>query len=133
MSSAPHLERGRPGHVYPLGWAQLAFYHRGTDTATALPAAAGGPPVDLEEERRRLFERLLGLLVLAALGGEGGTVSDAAEACHALGRACASTGMVFAMHQIMVAILVRHAGDSAWLRRSQSSIDIVPSGRSAMI
>jgi acyl-CoA dehydrogenase len=61
-------------------------------------------------------ERLLGLLVPAELGGDGGTLSDAAEACHALGRACASTGMVFAMHQIMVAILVRHGLGSAWHR-----------------
>ena len=60
--------------------------------------------------------RLLGLLVPTELGGDGGTVSDAAEACHALGRACASTGMVFAMHQIMVAILVRHGLASAWHR-----------------
>jgi Acyl-CoA dehydrogenase, N-terminal domain len=60
--------------------------------------------------------RLLSLLVPTELGGDAGTVSDAAEACHALGRACASTGMVFAMHQIMVAILVRHGLGSAWHR-----------------
>ncbi|HVT60659.1 MAG TPA: CHAT domain-containing protein [Thermoanaerobaculia bacterium] len=58
VSSAPHQEGGRPTHVYPLGWAQLALYHRGADAATALPAEAGGPPVDLEAERRRIFERL---------------------------------------------------------------------------
>jgi acyl-CoA dehydrogenase len=61
-------------------------------------------------------ERLLSILVPTALGGEGASISDAAEACHALGRACASTGMVFAMHQIMVAILVRHGLDSPWHR-----------------
>jgi acyl-CoA dehydrogenase len=36
------------------------------------------------------------------------------DICYALGRACASTAMIFAMHQIMVAILVRHGRDSAW-------------------
>jgi acyl-CoA dehydrogenase len=61
-------------------------------------------------------ERLLGLLVPTDLGGDGGAVSDAAETCYALGRVCASTGMVFAMHQIMVAILVRHGLGSAWHR-----------------
>ena len=61
-------------------------------------------------------ERLLGLLVPTELGGEGATISDVAETCYALGRACASTGMVFAMHQIMVAILVRHGLGSAWHR-----------------
>jgi acyl-CoA dehydrogenase len=62
-------------------------------------------------------ERLLSLLVPAPLGGEGASVSDVVDVCYALGRACAATGMVFAMHQIMVAILVRHARDSGWHRR----------------
>jgi acyl-CoA dehydrogenase len=61
--------------------------------------------------------RLLGLLVPIELGGEGATVSDIADVCYMLGRACASTGMIFAMHQIMVAILVRHARDSVWHRQ----------------
>jgi acyl-CoA dehydrogenase len=60
---------------------------------------------------------LLGVLVPIELGGEGATVSDVADICYMLGRCCASTGMVFAMHQIMVAILVRHARDSAWHQR----------------
>src|SRR5450755_3893664 len=54
-------------------------------------------------------ERLLSLLVPVDCGGEGASVSDVVDVCYALGRACASSGMVFAMHQIMVAILVRHA------------------------
>jgi len=68
-------------------------------------------------------ERLLGILVPAALGGEGGSISDVVEACHTLGRACASTGMIFAMHQIMVAILMRHGLDSAWHRRALRSVN----------
>jgi acyl-CoA dehydrogenase len=62
-------------------------------------------------------QRLLGVLVPIELGGEGATVSDVADICYALARACASTGMIFAMHQIMVAILVRHAGESEWHRQ----------------
>jgi acyl-CoA dehydrogenase len=62
-------------------------------------------------------QRLLGVLVPIELGGEGVTISDVADVCYMLGRACASSGMIFAMHQIMVAILVRHAHDSAWHRR----------------
>jgi tetratricopeptide (TPR) repeat protein len=58
VSAAPHLESGRPSHVYPLGWAHLVLYHRGADNATGLPAATGGLPIDLEAERRRIFERL---------------------------------------------------------------------------
>ena len=62
-------------------------------------------------------QRLLGVLVPIELGGEGVTISDVADVCYMLGRVCASSGMIFAMHQIMVAILVRHAHDSAWHRR----------------
>src|SRR5262252_4238989 len=62
-------------------------------------------------------QRLLGIQVPIALGGEAATVSDVADLCYLLGRACASTAMVFAMHQIMVTILVRHASNSPWHRR----------------
>jgi acyl-CoA dehydrogenase len=62
-------------------------------------------------------QRLLGILVPADLGGEEATVSDVVDVCYILGRACASTAMIFAMHQIMAAILVRHARNSAWHKR----------------
>jgi len=62
-------------------------------------------------------QRLLGILVPAELGGEEASVSDVVDVCYALGRACASSGMIYAMHQMMVAALVRHAGDSEWHRR----------------
>ena len=62
-------------------------------------------------------ERLLGLMVPTHLGGEGASVSDVADVCYVLARGCASTAMIFAMHQIMVAILVRHAATSPWHNR----------------
>jgi len=62
-------------------------------------------------------QRLLGILVPPDLGGDGASVSDAVDLCYLLGRSCASTAMIFAMHQIMVAILVRHAQSSEWHRR----------------
>ncbi len=62
-------------------------------------------------------QRLLGILVPADLGGEGATITDVVETCYALARACASTGMIYAMHQIMVACLVHNARESAWHRR----------------
>jgi acyl-CoA dehydrogenase len=34
--------------------------------------------------------------------------------CYALGRSCASVGMIFAMHQTKVACLVRHGAGSGW-------------------
>jgi acyl-CoA dehydrogenase len=59
-------------------------------------------------------QRLLGMLVPVELGGEGARISDVVNVCYVLGRACGSTAMIFAMHQIMVACLVRHAAGSAW-------------------
>jgi acyl-CoA dehydrogenase len=61
-------------------------------------------------------QRLLGIQAPIELGGEAASVSDVADLCYLLGRACASTAMIFAMHQIMVTILVRHAPNSAWHR-----------------
>jgi acyl-CoA dehydrogenase len=59
-------------------------------------------------------QRLLGIQVPIELGGEAASVSDVVDVCYVLGRACASTAMIFAMHQIMVRILVRHASGSAY-------------------
>src|ERR1700681_3380684 len=59
-------------------------------------------------------QRLLGMLVPIELGGDGASVSDAVDVCYMLGKACGSSAMIFAMHQIMVAILVRHARPSSW-------------------
>lgn len=61
-------------------------------------------------------ERLLGLLVPEALGGEGGRVSEAADICYRLGQVCGSSAMVYAMHQSCVACLRDHAGETAWHR-----------------
>jgi acyl-CoA dehydrogenase len=67
-------------------------------------------------------ERLLGAMIPPTLGGQGASVSDIVEVCYVLGRACASTGMIYAMHQIMVACLVRHGGDAGWARDLQRRI-----------
>src|ERR1700733_14665689 len=45
-------------------------------------------------------QRLLGIMVPRALGGEGGSVSDVVDICFRLAHACSSTAMIFAMHQI---------------------------------
>jgi acyl-CoA dehydrogenase len=59
-------------------------------------------------------ERLLGVAVPRELGGEGAGIADIVDICYALGRACASTAMIYAMHQTTVACLVRHGKTSAW-------------------
>jgi acyl-CoA dehydrogenase len=59
-------------------------------------------------------ERLLGIGVPRELGGDGANIADIVDVCYALGRACASTAMIYAMHQTKVACLVRHGKLSAW-------------------
>jgi acyl-CoA dehydrogenase len=59
-------------------------------------------------------ERLLGVAVPPELGGEGAGIADVVDVCYALGRACASTAMIYAMHQTKVACVVRHGKASAW-------------------
>jgi len=59
-------------------------------------------------------ERLLGIAVPRELGGEGAGIADVVDVCYALGRACASTAMIYAMHQTKVACVVRHGKASAW-------------------
>ena len=57
---------------------------------------------------------LLGLLVPTAYGGPGGSLADVAFVCRTLGRACGSSALIYAMHQIQVACVVAGAGDAPW-------------------
>jgi acyl-CoA dehydrogenase len=65
---------------------------------------------------------LLGLLIPSSLGGDGASISDIVDICYVLSRGCASTGMIYAMHQIMVACLVCHGGKEGWARDLQRRI-----------
>jgi acyl-CoA dehydrogenase len=53
--------------------------------------------------------RLLSALVPEQYGGLGCSITQLADICQILGQHCASTAMVYAMHQIQVASIVRHA------------------------
>ncbi len=85
-------------------------------------AAASADAVDRESRFPReamsaaRSQRLLGIMVPHDLGGEGASISDVVDVCYGLGRACASTAMIYAMHQTKVACLVRHGRDSAMAR-----------------
>jgi acyl-CoA dehydrogenase len=59
-------------------------------------------------------ERLLGVMAPRGLGGEGASISELAEVCYVLGQACASTAMIFAMHQATMACVLRHGLSSPW-------------------
>lgn len=59
-------------------------------------------------------QRLLGVMVPAVLGGSGAPLDVVAAICKVLGEACASTGMIYAMHQIQVACMLDHGSGSSW-------------------
>ncbi|MDE3174520.1 MAG: acyl-CoA/acyl-ACP dehydrogenase [Pseudomonadota bacterium] len=59
-------------------------------------------------------QKLLGMLIPAELGGEGARAADVADVCAILGAACASTAMIFAMHQVKLACLIRHHRNNEW-------------------
>ena len=57
---------------------------------------------------------LMGMAVPRAFGGEGAGIAEVADACFRLGRSCSSSALIFAMHQIKVACVVRHGVGSAF-------------------
>ncbi len=61
--------------------------------------------------------RLLGIAVPREFGGEGASIADVADVCYALGRSCASTAIIYAMHQTKVACIARHGKTTAWHQR----------------
>ena len=62
-------------------------------------------------------QRLLGIFVPVNLGGEGVAVREVADVCYRLAQACSSTAMIYAMHQVKVACLVRHGRGSEGIER----------------
>jgi acyl-CoA dehydrogenase len=79
--------------------------------AASVDAASRFPEEAIAAARE---QRLLGLLVPRELGGEGATTAEVADVCYRLGRACSSTAMIYAMHQVKVACIVRHGRGHAW-------------------
>jgi acyl-CoA dehydrogenase len=90
-------------------------------TAVAVAAAyaevvdrEGRFPIEAVDALRA--SRLLGVAAPRELGGEGRSLAEIVNICSVLGGACASTGMVFAMHQISMANLIDCASEDAWHR-----------------
>jgi acyl-CoA dehydrogenase len=67
-------------------------------------------------------ERALSAFISPELGGEGVSFEAIAAACQQLGRRCGASAMVFAMHQIQVATIVRHLEDAPWFEAYLRSV-----------
>ena len=96
--------------------------------AAAAVAASHAEAVDREARFPReaieaiRAQRLFGLLVPTRLGGEGARAADIVDICYILGGACASSAMIFAMHQVKLACLTRHANGVVWQEQLQRRI-----------
>ncbi|HXC25885.1 MAG TPA: acyl-CoA dehydrogenase family protein [Gemmatimonadaceae bacterium] len=83
-------------------------------TADAVDREARFPSESIEALRQA---RMLGAFIPVEFGGMGCSISDLSAICTALGQYCSSTAMVYAMHQIQVACIVRHGKDSPYFQR----------------
>jgi acyl-CoA dehydrogenase len=82
--------------------------------AAAVDTEARFPTEAFAELRK---QRLLGLQIPQALGGESATIAEIADICYILGQACSSAALIYAMHQIKIACIVRHYKNAAALER----------------
>jgi acyl-CoA dehydrogenase len=84
------------------------------DNAAAVDAEGRFPREAFAEIRK---QRLLGSMVPAALDGEGASLAEIVDVCYILGQACASTGLIYAMHQVKMGCILRHTKGSTALDR----------------
>ena len=88
----------------------------GLRMASIADKVAGPAAADVDEQARFPMETidalraegLLAALVPTEFGGPGATIAEVSQGLIALGRRCASSAMVVAMHHSQVACLVRH-------------------------
>jgi acyl-CoA dehydrogenase len=88
----------------------------------SVAAAAAAEAEDVDRQARfpkaaidtARAQRLLGVQIPRQFGGDGASIFDVTDMCYTLGRACASTAMIFAMHQTKIACLIRHGTGSSW-------------------
>ena len=93
--------------IHALGREVLAPHAEAVDREAHFPREA------LEALRGG---KLLSCYVPEEYGGMGLPVTDVAKICEILALSCASTAMIFAMHQIQAACIVHHGRGSAFFR-----------------
>jgi acyl-CoA dehydrogenase len=96
------------------------------ETARRIGVEVAGPAADAVDREGRFPHEavaalreagLLAAFVPTELGGRGAGIGELAGVAETLGRFCASTAMIYAMHQVEVACLVRHGLTSPYIRR----------------
>lgn len=96
-----------------------SLVERAARTATVAAADADGVDRDARFPHKAFEaareQKLLGVMIPVEFGGFGASIHDVADICYTLGRACASTAMIYAMHQTKVACVVRHGHGIPWM------------------
>ena len=113
--------RGPPAPSAPAAARPEPGWRAATQRATAIAAQYADAvdrdarfPTEAIDALRR--ERLLSALVPTTYGGAGLSVVEIGAICETLAQACASTAMIYAMHQIEVACIDKHGSSSPWQR-----------------
>lgn len=116
----------REATLQPADDAQASFLDRVPsliERAGKMAKAAAADADGVDREARfphKAFEiaraeKLLGVMIPVEFGGFGASIYDVTDICYTLGRACASTAMIYAMHQTKVACVVRHGHGIPWM------------------
>jgi acyl-CoA dehydrogenase len=96
-----------------------ALIERAARTASVAAADADGVDRDARFPHKAFDtareQKLLGVMIPVEFGGFGASIYDVTDICYTLGRACASTAMIYAMHQTKVACVVRHGHGIPWM------------------
>ncbi|SAK48054.1 acyl-CoA dehydrogenase [Caballeronia fortuita] len=71
-------------------------------------------PAEAVEAMRQ--ERLFSAMIPTAFGGDGLSLTGVARLCEAMAQGCASSAMIYAMHQSQVVCIVDHGANVAWQR-----------------
>ncbi|MBR1129585.1 acyl-CoA dehydrogenase family protein [Bradyrhizobium iriomotense] len=92
---------------------------RAARTAAAAAADADGVDRDARFPHKAFDvareQKLLGVMIPVEFGGFGASIHDVTDVCYTLGRSCASTAMIYAMHTTKVACVVRHGHGIPWM------------------
>jgi acyl-CoA dehydrogenase len=97
----------------------LSLIERTARTATVAAADADGVDRDASFPHKAFDaareQKLLGVMIPVEFGGFGASIYDVTDICYTLGRACASTAMIYAMHTTKVACVIRHGHGIPWM------------------
>ncbi len=96
-----------------------SLIERAARTATVAAVDAEGVDCDARFPHKAFDaareQKLLGVMIPVEFGGFGASIHEVTDICYTLGRACASTAMIYAMHQTKVACVIRHGHGIPWM------------------